>query len=192
MMRLVEIVELNSGTPQFRIKESPNAEAPAYFFFGQSDIEDSLTGIATHGGSGKQIRTFDNVSTLESGDVIFSLISGKAAIVRSTHSGYLFTQNYVKLVPVPSVDPGYLVFMLNENADIKRQLHSGQQGSATLKFTIRQLSDLIFPVLPPIEKQRVIRELYFYQLRMAALKNRVAELETKLVVARLKEATDLE
>lgn len=188
MIRMTEIVELNSGTSQFRIKESLSADAPTYFFFGQLEMEDDLTGIETHGGSGKQIRTSDSVGTLESGDLVFSLISGRATIVQSSHDGYLFTQNYVRLTPAPHFDARYLAYMLNEDDEIKRQLHSGQQGSVTLKFTIRQLSDLLFPIPPPIEKQRVIGELYFNQLRLAALKKRVVTLETTLIAEKLKEA----
>jgi hypothetical protein len=184
---MTEIVELNSGTPQFRIKESPDSDAPAYFFFGQPEMEDDLAGVETHSGSRKQIRTSDNVSTLKSGDLVFSLISGKATIVRSSHNGYMYTQNYVKLVPTPALDAKYLVYMFNENTDIRRQLQSGQQGSVTLKFTIRQLSDLIFPTLPPIEKQRIIGELYFNQLKLAALKKRVAMTESILIREKLKE-----
>ena len=185
---MTEIAKLNSGTPQFRVKESLSVDAPTYFFFGQSEMDDDLAGLETHSGNRKQIRTFDNVSTLESGDVVFSLISGKAAIVKNAHNEYLFTQNYVKLVPVPSIDAGYLVYMLNENADIKRQLQSGKQGSATLKFRIEQLSDLMFPTPPPIEKQRVIGELYFNQLKLTVLKQQVAALETTLIKEKLKEA----
>jgi restriction endonuclease S subunit len=185
---MIEVAELNSGTPQFRIKESLNADAPTYFFFGQPEMEDDLTGIETHGGSGKQIRTSDNVATLSSGDLVFSLISGKATLVRNSHSGYLFTQNYVRLAPAPQVDAGYLVYMLNEDAGIKRQLQTTSQGSVTLKFTIRQLSDLLFPIPPPIERQRVIGELYFNQLRLAALKKRVAAAEATLLIEKLKEA----
>lgn len=188
MIQMTKIVELNSGTPQFRIKESLDANAPTYFFYGQLEMEDDLTGIETQGGNGKQIRTTDDVGTLESGDLVFSLISGKAAIVRSSHSGYLVTQNYVRLLPTPSFDAKYLAYMLNEDIDIKRQLHSRQQGSVILKFTIRQISDLLFPTPPPIEKQRVIGELYFNQLRLAALKKRVTALETTLIVEKLKEA----
>jgi hypothetical protein len=189
MMQMIEIAELNSGTPQFRIKESLDANAPTYFFFGQPEMEDDLIGIETHGGGRKQIRTSDDVGTLESGDLVFSLISGKTTIVRSSHNGYLFTQNYVRLAPAPQIDAGYLVYMLNEDADIKRQLHSGQQGSVTIKFTIRQLYDLLFPIPPPIEKQRVMGELYFNQLRLAALKKRVAAAETTLLIEKLKEAS---
>ncbi len=188
MMQMLEIVKLISGTPQFRIEESMDSDAPVYFFFGQSEMEDDLSGVETLSGIKKQIRTFDEVGTLESGDLVFSLISGKAAIVRSCHDGYLYTQNYVKLLPVAEIDAGYLLYMLNEDANIKRQLQSSQQGSATLKFTIRQLSDLSFPVLPQIEKQRVIGELYFNQLRLASLKKKVATAETTMVLEKLKEA----
>jgi len=188
-MQMIEIAELNSGTPQFRIKESLNSDTPTYFFFGQPEMEDDLTGIETHGSSRKQIRTSDNVNTLKSGDLVFSLISGKATIVRNIHSGYLFTQNYVRLAPTPRVDAGYLAYMLNEDTDIKRQLQTTSQGSVTLKFTIRQLSDLLFPIPPPIERQRAIGELYFNRLRLAALKKRVVEAETTLLIEKLKEAS---
>jgi hypothetical protein len=188
MIQMMEIAELHSGTPQFRIKESLDTDAPKYFFFGQSEMEDDLTGIETHGGRRKQIQTYDSVATLSNGDSVFSLISGKAAIVRSSHSGYLFTQNYVRLAPAATIDAGYLVYMLNEDIDIKRQLQSTSQGSVTLKFTIRQLSDLLFPTPPPIEKQRVIGELYFCQLRLAALKRQVAVAETTLLIKKLEEA----
>jgi len=190
-MQMTEIAKLNSGTPQFRIKESLNSDAPMYFYFGQPEMEDNLTDIETHDFNRKQIRTYDIVCTLQSGDLIFSLISGKSAIVRDRHNGYLYTQNYVKIIPTPTIDKKYLVYMLNENADIKRQLQTGQQGSVTLKFTIMQLSNLIFPIPPSIEKQRVIGEVYHNQLKLAALKKRVAVTETKLIIEKLKEANKL-
>lgn len=191
MIQMTEIVELNSGTPQFRIKESLDTGAPTYFFFGQPELEDDLAEIETHSSGKKQVRTFDSVATLGSGDLVFSLISGKATIARSGHSGYLFTQNYVRLAPTPQIDAGYLAYMLNEDADIKRQLQTTSQGSATLKFTIRQLSDLLFPIPPSIERQRVIGELYFNQLRLAALKKRIAAAETTLLIEKIKGANRL-
>lgn len=187
-MRMIEFAELNSGTPQFRIQESLDVDAPTYSFFGQLEMEDGLIGIETLDVRRKQIRTSDNVSTLTSGDLVFSLISGKASIVRSFHNGYLLTQNYVKLTPAITIDAEYLAYMLNEDVEIKRQLQSTSQGSVTMKFTIRQLSDLSFPVPPPLEKQQMIGELYFNQLRLTALKKRVADAETALLVNKLKEA----
>ncbi|MPM41099.1 hypothetical protein SDC9_87749 [bioreactor metagenome] len=190
MIEMLEIAKLDSGTPQFRIKESLNSDAPAYFFYSQQEMEDDLNGVETHSDTRRQIRTYDNVGTLQSGDLVFSLISGKAAIVRSSHNGYLYTQNYVRLLPAPLINAEYLAYMLNEDTNIKRQLQSSQQGSKTMKFTIRQLSDLIFPIPPPIEKQSMIGELYFNQLRLTSLKKKVAAAETILVIEKLKEANN--
>lgn len=189
MTSISSIVEFISGTPQFRIQESLNNEAPTYIYYSQPEINDDLNGLSTTKDE-KRIRTYDNVNTVKSGDVIFSLISGKATIVRDDHVGYLFTQNYVVLIPTESIDARYLVYMLNENYKIKRQLQSGQQGSVTLKYTIRQLSGLVFPNLPAIEKQRIIGKLYFNQLKLTALKNRVAANEMLFLLEKIKEAVE--
>lgn len=185
-MKITEIVELNSGTPQFRITESSDSAASEYVFFGQAELDADLTGMDVLNANGKKIRTHDNVCTVIEGDVLFSLISGKATIVRTRHNEYLYTQNYVKLIPNSHIDACYLVYMINENEDIKRQLHVGQQGTVVLKYTIRQLNSLVFPTLPEIRKQRLIGSLYFNQLRIAALKIRLATTETKQIIEKLK------
>lgn len=188
MRRMKEIAELKSGMSQLRIRETFSDEAPVYFFYGQSEMENDLAGIGVSdsGHSPKQIRTFDEVSILESGAVVFSLISGKATVVGVVHGGYIMTQNFVKLTPRPAVDPFYLAYLLNENADVKRQLLSGQQGSTTMRCTVRQLCDLAFPDLPSVEVQKVIGALYFNQLKLNALKKHQADLETALVLGKIK------
>jgi hypothetical protein len=188
MSILSERVRLDSGTPQFRIREARLGHAPSYPFYGQPEMEADLTGMAAAEKPKKQIQTLDLVSTLEPGDIIFSLISGKAAAIQPRHQGYLFTQNYVRLTPADSIDGKYLVYALNEDLNIRRQLQSGQQGSATLKHTVRQLGSLKLQPLPPIECQRAIGELYFCQLRLEALKRRVATAETTILIAKLKKA----
>ena len=77
----------------------------------------------------------DNISKLDAGDVLFSLISGKTTIVRDIHRGYLYTQNYVKLLPGNSIDKKYLVYILNESEYIKRQWRIGLQGSFVLTYS---------------------------------------------------------
>lgn len=188
MVPIDSIVELVSGTSQFRIVEALSDDAPVYRFYAQSDIEEDLVGLSTEGANRKQIRTFDAVNTVSAGDVIFSLISGKAAMVQPVHSGYLFTQNYVVLVPSSGIDSRYLVYILNENREVRRQLQSGKQGSATFKYTIRQLNALMFPKPPSREKQGAIGELYFSQIRLDALRKRASELETTLVLERIRKA----
>jgi restriction endonuclease S subunit len=184
-MKLTDIAELNAGTPQSRIKETLETAAPTYFIFGQAEMRDDLTTIETSASNSRQVRTFDNVATVQTGDLVFGLISGKAAIVSQSHNGYLYTQNYIKLSPVSGIDPKYLAYILNEDTTIKHQLQNGQQGSITPKFTIKQLSNLTFSP-PPLTVQKVIGKLYFNQLALEALKKRVAIMETILVINKIR------
>lgn len=186
MVKLERVVELISGTPQFRIKEVSDDQAPLYTYYGQQDIEDDLVGIDSLNNPSKQVRTFDEVSTLRQGDIIFSLISGQSTIVSLDRESYLYTQNYVKLATNENIDSKYLVYVLNEDHAIKRQFQMGLQGSQVLKYTLRQMKELKLPALPTMEKQRIIGELYFNQIRLQALKNRVAHLETIITIEKMR------
>lgn len=188
MRKLSEMVEFLSGSPQFRITEVFDVNAPLYIYYGQPDLDDDLVDIVSSNVGNKKVRTQDKVNTLYSGDVIFSLISGISTIVRKEHEGYLYTQNYVKLMPNENVDSKYLVYLLNENKLIKKQFLMGLQGSQVLKYTLKQVKELELPELPAIEKQQMIGEVYFNQLRLQALRNRAANSETIILLAKLEEA----
>ncbi|MCC9293551.1 restriction endonuclease subunit S [Clostridium sp. WLY-B-L2] len=188
MKKLSELVELVSGSPQFRITEVFDEKAPLFAYYSQTDLTDDLVGIISNGADNKQVRTNDKVNTLCHGDVVFSLITGTAAMVRKEHEGYLYTQNYVKLLPGNNIDPKFLVYLINENKTIKKQFVLGLQGSQVLKYTLKQLKELKIPKIPSIDKQKIIGQVYFNQLRLQALKNRAAELETKIILSKLEEA----
>ena len=51
-----------------------------------------------------------------------------------------------------------------------------------LKYTLAQLKNLQINTLPPLEKQKIIGQVYMMQLRLQALKNRVAAQETKITL----------
>lgn len=187
MNSLNQVAMFQSGTSQFRIREDPHEEAPAYFFYGQSDLEEDLTGLPVSDVQRRQVRTFDSVSVATEGDVVFSLISGTAAIVQALHTGFLLTQNYVVLEPTEGLDSRYLLYLLNEHVDVRRQLRLGQQGSIVIKYTVGQLKKLELPPLPPMGRQQAIGELYCNQLRLEALRKRASELETTLVLEHIKE-----
>lgn len=188
MGKLESVVDFVSGSPQFRIKEVFDNKAPLYTYYGQLDIEDDLVGIDSSIVDKKQVRTFDKVNTLCRSDIVFSLISGKSTIVSLNHHGYLYTQNYVKLVTNKNINSKYLVYLINEEKSIKQQFQIGLQGSKVLKYTLKQVKELELPDLVPIEKQCIIGELYFNQLRLRALRNRAANLETTIVLEKLREA----
>lgn len=196
-MILCDVVGLVSGTPQFRIKESALTSAPSYALYSQSDLEGDLSGLvypdvpSVQSEQKRCVRTFDAVVTAAAGDTVFSLLTGTAAVVLPEHDGYLLTQNYVKLVPSGSIDPRYLVYLLNENQETRRRLRLGQQGSATMKFTLKQLKTLELPTLAPRERQERIGELYLNMRRLGALKKLVSEQETILMLEAIREADRL-
>ena len=185
MRKLDELVEFISGSPQFRITEVADEHASVFIYYSQTDLNDDLVGIISEGIANKQVRTYDEVSTLCENDVIFSLITGMATIIRKNHEGYLYTQNYVKLLPSKDIDSKFLVYLINENKMIKKQLIMGLQGSQVLKYTLKQLKDLEIPKMPSIDKQRIIGQTYFNQLRLEALKHRAAKLKSTIILANL-------
>ncbi|WP_339181929.1 restriction endonuclease subunit M [Paenibacillus sp. FSL R5-0701] len=190
MIRLDHIVKFITGSPQFRIAEAIDYKAPLYTYYRQSEIENDLVGMDSNPGDRKQVRTFDQLNTLCQGDLVFSLVSGKSTIVSARHEGYLYTQNYVKLVTGENVDSKYLAYLLNEDKFVRKQLLLGLQGSQVLKYTLKQLKELELFNIPKLEKQQMIGELYFNQLRLEALRNRNSKLETILVLEGLEEANN--
>ena len=186
-MRLENLVEFQVGSPQFRIKESVADAATTYKFYSQNDLEEDLTGVELATEEAKQIATTDEVTTVTPGDLVFSLISGRATIVRKEHDGYLYTQNYVVIEPGTEVDSKYLVYLLNEDREVAHQFWLGLQGSMVMKYTVKQLRELKIKQLPNLDKQQAIGDIYFKQMRIQALRKRIAENETLLTLAVLAE-----
>ena len=119
-MKIEDIITVSSGTPQFRIKESTLSDAISYSFYGQQELENDLVGVEVTKEDAKKVSTSDQISLLMENDILFSLISGRTTIVRKKHQGYLYTQNYIKLVPNKDVDGKYLVYILNESDFIRK------------------------------------------------------------------------
>lgn len=192
MIRLIEHIQFLSGTPQFRIREVADEQAPNYQVFGQRDLLDDLSGVQSVDSESKVIRTNDMVTTLFSKDIVFSLISGTACIVSKQHEGYLYTQNYIKLFADASISPKFLIYLLNEDVSVRKQFQTGMQGSATMKYTLKQLKELVLPVLPSVEKQEMIGNIYLKQLKLEMLKCRVARAETTSLLHSLEEVMQSE
>lgn len=186
-MKMTDLVSFKLGSPQFRIKETLAKEAPLYQMYSQLDLEEDLAGVVSDHQENKQIKTLDDVATLKANDLVFSLISGKAALVSSKHAGYLYTQNYLILEPDERLDAKFLLYLLNEDKDIARQLWLGLQGSMVLKYTVKQIKDLKLPELPSLSKQAAIGQVYLKQKHLQAVKKRQADNELTLQLAKLEE-----
>lgn len=186
-MKMTDLVSFKLGSPQFRIKETLAKEAPLYQMYSQLDLEEDLAGVVSDHQENKQVKTLDDVSTLKTNDLVFSLISGKAALVSSEHAGYLYTQNYLILEPDERLDDKFLLYLLNEDKGIARQLWLGLQGSMVLKYTVKQIKDLKLPKLPSLSKQAAIGQVYLKQKHLQAVKKRRADNELTLQLAKLEE-----
>lgn len=186
-MKMTDLVSFKLGSPQFRIKETLAKEAPLYQMYSQLDLEEDLAGVVSDHQENKQVKTLDDVSTLKTNDLVFSLISGKAALVSPEHAGYLYTQNYLILEPDERLDAKFLLYLLNEDKGIARQLWLGLQGSMVLKYTVKQIKDLKLPKLPSLSKQAAIGQVYLKQKHLQAVKKRRADNELTLQLAKLEE-----
>lgn len=186
-MKMTDLVSFKLGSPQFRIKETLAKGAPLYQMYSQLDLEEDLAGVVSDHQENKQVKTLDDVATLKANDLVFSLISGKAALVSPEHAGYLYTQNYLILEPDERLDDKFLLYLLNEDKGIARQLWLGLQGSMVLKYTVKQIKDLKLPKLPSLSKQVAIGQVYLKQKHLQAVKKRRADNELTLQLAKLEE-----
>ncbi|KXT72957.1 Restriction endonuclease S subunit [Streptococcus sp. DD10] len=184
-IQLGDLVTFQVGFPQFRVKERPNGHR--YKIYNQLDLEDDLAGVSHKERESKELTTTDPLTQLRNGDLVFSLISGTAAIVSKEHEGYFYTQNYVVLEPSKELDKNFLLYLLNEDKAVKRQFLLGLQGSAVLKYTVKQLRELQLPRLESLERQRLIGMVYRKQEEVKALKIRQAEREYLLRMGELEE-----
>jgi restriction endonuclease S subunit len=177
--------ELIVGTPQSRLHDNTKkGNAKLYVQYGQLEMDEDLVNSPYSNSNEKTILTTDKVDLVHTGDVIFGFVSGRATLVRPIHDNYLFTQNFVKLEPRFTIDPKYLVYLFNENQDLRNQLERRRHGTRVI--TMKQLRELELPELPPYERQKVIGELYFNQKQLDSLRHRVAELQDQYVMEILK------
>ncbi|WP_197496307.1 restriction endonuclease subunit S [Gallibacterium salpingitidis] len=181
-MKFKDILTISSGIPFSRIEE--DFSAPSYSVYSQNDLQADL-GITSVCIENKLLRTYDKVSTVKTGDIIFSLISGTAARVQAARSGYIYSQNYAVLLPNPIIDKNFLVYLINCDQDVKHQFAASMQGSQVLKYTLNQLRQLELKTLPDLSIQQAIGKIYMSQNRLMTLKNRLIERENQYLLSSL-------
>ena len=185
-MYIKDIFHSNTGVSQYRLEESTSEKAVLYTLYGQNELYEDLSGVPGDMSDRKQIRTEYKGSTLKAGDLIFSTISGMATLVTKDHEGYLFTQNYVRMEPLNTpIDKKFMAYLINENQSIKRQFKQNLQGSQVIRYSLKLLKEIALPELPSIEIQRVIGDIYFKQLLLRSLRQRVAVNTYRLSIAML-------
>lgn len=187
-MYIQNIFHSNTGISQYRIEESNRSDAKVYILYGQNELYEDLYGVPGAMSDRKQIKV-DGMgpgAIAKEGDLLFSTISGESTIVSAEHDGYVFTQNYARMEPMSRlVDRKYMAYLINENQSIKRQFKQNLQGSQVIRYSLKLLKEIALPELPSIEIQRVIGDIYFKQLLLRSLRQRVAENTYRLSIAML-------
>jgi hypothetical protein len=113
----------------------------------------------------------------QAGDVVFSFVSSKAAIVSDVNKGKMINQNFAKLIiENEQLDHSYLCYMLNESQAMKQQMVISMQGSTVRKLTPAILKSLDMK-LPNMKKQQTIGKAYLQVKKRQALARQQADLE---------------
>lgn len=119
--------------------------------------------------------------TIKTGDVVISNYLQRATITSTISENKMLSLNFIKVVFLSDqLDPSYFVYLFNENKNIKKQKDKSIQGSTTiLKIPIKYLEEITI-LLPSIEDQKSIGEIYLESLRLKGNLNRYGELLEQL------------
>lgn len=184
---LSNLAKIQSGSPQFRIKESNDASAIKYTMYDQNHLNADIEYDKYFKQLiSKIVQTYDEVKVTKEGDLIFSLISGQASIISKRYVGLLVTQNYLIIQPNDNLKKEYLQFLLNEHKDIKKQVQILAQGSSVMKYTAEMVKKLRLS-LPSIEKQIIVGDTYTNLQRLESRKKRRRLLRRKIILSELME-----
>ena len=123
------------------------------------------------------VKTHQDVVLAQKGDIVISLIHGKAVRVSADNAGRILGNNYVKVdVDASRIDTAWFLWHFNESLEARRQLIQATQGSTVVqRIALNELKNFTV-TLPLLAQQKAMGGLYlaarekrFYQQRIAAL-----------------------
>ncbi|WP_105117108.1 restriction endonuclease subunit S [Streptococcus suis] len=159
-MKLEELALFTGGSLQVRLDALSSVDVREYTLYNQQHHQLDGYEVIEETVDSRTVRTDREVTLLKEGDLLFSLLSGKAVLVRAEHAGFLYTQNYIKIDPIAQLDKAFLLYLINESSDIRRQFYQSLQGSEVLKYTVKQLKSLQLGPLPDLEMQVRLGRVY--------------------------------
>ncbi|WP_040977794.1 restriction endonuclease subunit S [Oceanobacillus jeddahense] len=185
-MKLEDIVTVKVGRNLSRENEIYNQSLNIYTY---EDLTDDLNGFfldlqesISNGNTNYKDNHLSRV-----GEVVFSFVSSKAALVSDVNKGKVINQNFAKLIiKYKQLDCSYLCYVLNESNYMKKQMSISMQGSTVRKLTPAILKSLELK-LPTIEKQEMIGKAYLKLKKRQALAKKQADLEEQLYLEVLKQ-----
>lgn len=115
--------------------------------------------------------------SLNEGDVVISNSLQLATMVGKSNVGKVLSLNFTKIeFDNGQLDKRYFLFLFNAYKDVRRQKERELQGSGpVLRIPLRSLEEIIIPVVP-LEEQQKIGAIYVETLQLQSRLNKYAEL----------------
>ncbi len=180
------MLQFESGTPIFRIREGTEEKLPTYLYYTQEMFSSDMNcEVCEEPEETREVRTGDPVKTLQTGDVVFSPTSQKAALVDARHDGYLMTKNFYRIIPDSHTDSAYLVYLINEDPEFKKNLNRERSGGLAV-VSVSDLKKIQWPKFPSLEIQEKIGQIYLDQKKISALTARRTRNQEQLVLESLR------
>ncbi|CAI1186296.1 restriction endonuclease subunit S [Serratia fonticola] len=179
------IAEFTPGSHISRIKQNDSEKAYRFYATWQF-LKDSWQHNDSVHDKEQVVRPSQPVLYVQSGDVVISLIHGKAAQVSEQHAGRLLSNNYVRVkVDTQKVDPAWFIWHFNESVESRRQQALATQGSTFVqRLSISELRQFSVP-LPPLRRQQAIGGLYLAAIEKRHYQERLATLNEQQILSLL-------
>lgn len=131
--------------------------------------------------------------SLALGDVVISNTMKTAAIVGKGNVGKVPSLNFTKVeFHKEGLDKRYFLYLFNAYSDVKRQKERELQGTGPiLKIPIKSLNEMVIPILP-LEEQQKIGKAYNEMLKIQSKLNKYTELIGQFVGAVLEKKLEEE
>src|SRR5699024_6480305 len=158
-MKLEDIVTVKVGKNISRVSEKHDLTLATYTY---ENLMDDLDGLVLNSNASDHSVNFSEQDNHLSkpGEVVFSFVSSKAAIVSDVNKGKIINQNFAKLIiEHKQLDHSYLCYVLNESHSMKKQMAISMQGSTVRKLTPAILKSLEMKI-PNMDKQEKIGKSY--------------------------------
>ncbi|TFJ93101.1 restriction endonuclease subunit S [Lentibacillus salicampi] len=185
-MKLEDIVTVKVGRNISRVNDKHDLTLDTYTY---ENLMDDLDGLFLNSNASYySVNYSDKDNHLSKpGEVVFSFVSSKAAIVSDVNKGKIINQNFAKLIiEHRQLDHSYLCYALNESHSMKKQMANSMQGSTVRKLTPAILKSLDMG-LPSMEKQQTIGNAYLNLKKRQDLARKQADFEEILYLEVLKQ-----
>lgn len=140
-----------------------------------------------------EIAIFDDMNTrllvknrVAVNDIIFNLTTKKAALVSMKNNNRVVGQNFVIVYP-KKIDKLYLLYLLNDDIGMKKQIESLNEGSFNKRISVKNLAELSIEVVND-QVQVAMGRIYLEMIKQKNKLIRQAALIEKATVTLLNES----